>query len=480
LKLEPPKPVAVVIFGASGDLTHRKLLPALFHLFLEDMLPASFAIVGYARTELSDEEFREQARAAVSEYGRCLAEPEAWTEFAKHLSYVAGDFQAESAFSSLREHLAEVDRTMGTEGRRLHYCATPPEAYTDIVRRLGEARMNEEAHIIIEKPYGTDLQSARELDAVVHEVFEESQIFRIDHYLGKETVQNILVLRFANALFEPLWNNKYVDHVQLTVAEDIGIEGRGRFYERTGALRDMVQTHLLQVLTFLAMEPPASFEPERLRDEKVKVLRAMRPVRPEQVVRGQYRGYRDEKDVPPDSEVETYVALRAEIDNWRWAGVPFFLRAGKRLQRRWAEATVVFRDVPHQIFENAATGSAEPNRLAMRLQPDEGISVSFTVQRPGVGIALEQAALDFDYGQAFETPLVEAYELLLLEAMRGDHTLFTRQDGVERAWEVLQPILDDPPPVVVYEPGSWGPSGADGLIAPRRWHLQQPKDKMPQ
>lgn len=480
MKIEPPKPVAVVIFGASGDLTRRKLLPALFHLFLEDMLPASFAIVGYARTELIDEEFREQARAAVSEYGRCLAEPEAWAEFAKHLSYVAGDIQAEGAFSGLSERLAEVDRTMGTEGRRLYYCATPPEAYAGIVRRLGEARMNEEAHIIIEKPYGTDLQSARELDAVVHEVFDESQIFRIDHYLGKETVQNILVLRFANALFEPLWNNKYVDHVQLTVAEDIGIEGRGRFYERTGALRDMVQTHLFQVLTFLAMEPPASFEPERLRDEKVKVLRAMRPVRAEQVVRGQYGGYRDEKDVPPDSEVETYVALRAEIDNWRWAGVPFFLRAGKRLQRRQAEATVVFRDVPHQIFENAATGSAEPNRLAMRLQPDEGISVSFTVQRPGVGIALEQASLDFDYGQAFETPLVEAYELLLLEAMRGDHTLFTRQDAVERAWEVLQPILDDPPPVVVYEPGSWGPSGADELIAPRRWHLQQRKDKIPE
>ncbi|HET6771195.1 MAG TPA: glucose-6-phosphate dehydrogenase, partial [Actinomycetota bacterium] len=418
MKFEPPDPIAVVIFGASGDLTHRKLLPALFHLFLEKMLPSSFAIVGYARTELSDEDFREQARTAVTEYGRCLAEPDAWTEFAEHVSYVSGDFGNEGAFAHLRERLTDVDRTMGTEGRRLYYCATPPEAYADIVRRLGEAGMNRDAHVIIEKPYGTDLQSARKLDAIVHEVFDESQIFRIDHYLGKETVQNILVLRFANALFEPLWNNKYVDHVQLTVAEDIGIEGRGRFYERTGALRDMVQTHLLQVVTFLAMEPPASFEPERLRDEKVKVLRAMRPVRPEHVVRGQYRGYRDEKDVPSNSEVETFVALKIEIDNWRWAGVPFFLRAGKRLQRRQAEATVVFSDVPHRIFENAGTGGADPNRLAMRLQPDEGISISFTVQRPGVGIALEQASLDFDYGQAFDTPLVEAYELLLLEAMR--------------------------------------------------------------
>jgi glucose-6-phosphate 1-dehydrogenase len=473
LKLEPPDPIAIVIFGASGDLTHRKLLPALFHLFLEDMLPSSFAIVGYARTELAEEEFHGQARAAVTEYGRCVAEPDAWREFAKHLSYVSGDFAGHGAFARLREHLGEVDGTRGTEGRRLYYCATPPEAYADIIRRLGEEGMDENARIIIEKPYGTDLQSARALDAAVHEVFDESQIFRIDHYLGKETVQNILVLRFANALFEPLWNNHFIDHVQLTVAEDIGIEGRGRFYERTGALRDMVQTHLLQVLTFLAMEPPASFEPERLRDEKVKVLRAMQPVRAKDVVRGQYRGYRNEKDVPPDSEVETFVALRVEINNWRWAGVPFFLRAGKRLGRRQAEATVVFRDVPHQIFENAGTGSADPNRLVIRLQPDEGISLSFTVQRPGVGIALERASLDFDYGEAFETPLVEAYELLLLEAMRGDHTLFTRQDGVERAWEVLQAILDDPPPVAEYDAGSWGPAGADELIAPRCWYLRQ-------
>lgn len=479
MKVERPDPVAVVIFGASGDLTRRKLLPALFHLFLEGMLPTSFGIVGYARTELEDEEFREQARASVTEHGRCMAVPDEWREFAKHLSYVAGDFRSDGAFAGLRDHLAGVDRALGLEGRRLYYCATPPEAYADIVRRLGEAKMNEEAHIVIEKPYGTDLKSARALDAIVHEVFDESQIFRIDHYLGKETVQNILVLRFANTIFEPFWNSHYVDHVQLSVAEDIGIEGRGRFYERTGALRDMVQTHLLQVLTFLAMEPPASFEPEQLRDEKVKVLRAMRTVRAEQVVRGQYVGYRNEKDVPSESRVETFVALKAEIDNWRWAGVPFFLRAGKRLQRRQAEATVVFRDVPHQIFEAAGAERAEQNRLTMRLQPDEGVSIAFTVQRPGLGIALEQASLDFDYGQAFEAGLVEAYELLLLESMRGDHTLFTRQDTVERAWELLQPILDDPPEVVEYEPGSWGPPGADELIAPRRWHLREPKGSVP-
>jgi glucose-6-phosphate 1-dehydrogenase len=294
-------------------------------------------------------------------------------------------------------------------------------------------------------------------------------VFRIDHYMGKETVQNILVFRFANALFEPVWNRRYVDHVELTVAEDIGIEGRGRFYERTGAIRDMVQTHLFQVLTFLAMEPPAVLDPEQLRDEKVKVLRAMPPVGPEDVVRGQYRGYREEEGVTPGSGVETFVAMRVEIDNWRWAGVPFYLRTGKRLPRRVAEATVVFREVPHRIFDPGGIGGPEANRLTLRIQPDEGISLSFTVQRPGLGIALDDAALDFDYGRSFDTPLVEAYELLLIEAMRGDQTLFIRQEGLERAWEVLEPVFDDPPPVIPYDAGAWGPDEADALIAPRRW-----------
>jgi glucose-6-phosphate 1-dehydrogenase len=470
-KPSPPEPVAIVIFGASGDLTHRKLLPALYHLFVEGLLPARWAVAGYARTEMSDEDFRGMARASVEEFGRTKPEDEPWAEFAEGLSYVPGEFAAEGDMAHLREHLERVDRDRGTEGRRFFYCSTPPQAYPDIVARLGEEGMHEGSRIVIEKPFGTDLESAQELNGQVHEVFEESQVFRIDHYLGKETVQNILVLRFANSLWEPLWNRRYVDHVQLTVAEDIGIEGRGRFYERTGTIRDMVQTHLFQVLTFLAMEPPAAFEPERLRDEKVKVLRSMRICKPENLVRGQFGGYREEEGVADDSDVETFVAMRLEIDNWRWAGVPFFLRTGKRMKDKVAEAVVMFNEVPHQLFEHEGITGMEANRLAIRIQPDEGISLAFTVQRPGVGISLDRASLEFDYGSQFETPLVEAYEVLLLEAMRGDHTLFTRQDGVERAWEVLGEVIAGPPPVHPYDPGSWGPKQADELIAPRRWSL---------
>jgi glucose-6-phosphate 1-dehydrogenase len=469
-RLSPPEPQAIVIFGASGDLSHRKLLPALYHLFAEGLLPDPFAIVGFSRTEMSDDGFAETARAAVERHGKGPPDDETWKEFAQGLSYVSGSFTDEPTAARLREHLETLDESRGTEGRRFFYCATPPEAYPQIVEGLGEADLAANARIVIEKPFGTDLDSARELNRILHGVFDESRVFRIDHYLGKETVQNILVLRFANALFEPVWNRRYVDHVQLTVAEEIGIEGRGRFYERTGALRDMVQTHLLQVLCFLAMEPPPAFEPEALRDETAKVLRSMRICRPERVVRGRYSGYLEEEDVANDSDVETFAALEIEIDSWRWAGVPFLLRTGKRLPRKVSEATIVFRPAPMSLFEHEGIEEMGSNQLVIRIQPDEGISLAFHVQRPGIGITLDDAALDFDYGESFAgMPLVEAYEQLLFEAMHGDQTLFTRQDGVERAWEVLQPVFEAPPPVFAYEPGTWGPAEATALIAPRRW-----------
>jgi glucose-6-phosphate 1-dehydrogenase len=336
--------------------------------------------------------------------------------------------------------------------------------------------MHQDARIVIEKPFGRDLQSARELNRALHQVFDESQIFRIDHYLGKETVQNVLAFRFANGMFEPIWNRRYVDNVQITVAEEIGIEGRGAFFDRTGTIRDMIQTHLIQMLTFVAMEPPVSFDPDRLRDEKVKVLRAMNLCRPDRVVRGQYRGYRQEADVAPDSQTEAYAALELDVDNWRWAGVPFFLRTGKHLKRKVTEISLSFRDVPYNVFKGTEALPPGRDHLTMRIQPDEGITIGLNIKKPGLGMELDRATLEFDYEHSYHSELLEAYEYLILEAMEGDHTLFTREDEVERAWEILAPALEQPPPVAVYEPGSWGPIEADDLIAPRHWHVTLPPE----
>jgi glucose-6-phosphate 1-dehydrogenase len=469
--MNAPPPQAIVIFGASGDLTRRKLLPAFYHLFLEGLLPEGFVILGYARTEMDDEAFREHAREAIATYGRRPAEGQAWASFAARLQYVTGEFADPGAMDHIAKELREADARHGTAGGRFFYAATPPSAYPDIVARIGEAGLAEGAKIVFEKPFGYDLESARALNAAIHEVFDESQVFRIDHYLGKETVQNILAFRFANGLFEPVWNRRYIDHVQITVAENIGVEGRGQFYEQTGAIRDMVSTHLFQMLTFLAMEPPVSFEPDRLRDETVKVLRAMTLCDPTKVMRGQYRGYRGEPGVADDSQVETFAALEVAIDNWRWADVPFFLRTGKRLKDKVTEITLKFRKVPFNVFRGTDVDLPKRDHLTFRVQPDEGITLALNAKTPGPGLELGRVEMEYDYVEEFGRELADSYELLLLEAMEGDHTLFLRQDGVERSWEVLSPILAAPPSIVSYEPGTWGPPQADLLMAPRKWHL---------
>jgi glucose-6-phosphate 1-dehydrogenase len=476
MALAVPEPQIIVIFGASGDLTHRKIIPALYNLLREKMLPERFAIVGYARTQWTDEQFKEEARKSLEEFSRTSVDDEYWEPFSEALSYRYGAFDDEKAFHPLHDHLAELDKKLGTDGRRLYYAATPPSAFPVIIDRIGECPPQPEQKIVIEKPFGRDLKSARELNDILHKEFDESQIFRIDHYLGKETVQNITALRFSNGMFEPIWNRRYIDNVQITAAEEIGIEGRASFYEETGTLRDMVQTHLFQVLTFVAMEPPVTFDPDRLRDEKVRVLRSMQPIDPKGVVRGQYVGYRDEPDVPDDSQADTFAALQLEVDNWRWAGVKFNLRTGKKLRRKQTEISLSFKEVPYNVFRGTDATPLGRDALIMRVQPNEGITLALNIKKPGVGLELDRAELHFNYGESYSGPLIEAYETLLLEAMEGDHTLFTREDEVERAWEILDPVLKDPPPVEFYEPGTWGPEEADALVLPRHWHLT-PEDE---
>jgi glucose-6-phosphate 1-dehydrogenase len=463
---------AAVIFGASGDLTKRKLLPAFWHLWLQGRLPKGFALVGYARSEITAEEFRQSTFDSLKEASAHPPEGEAWEEFSRRLSYYQGEFSEPGAMNDFATYLEKVDAECGTEGRRFFDAAVPPTVYAEIVHRIGEAGMEKDAKIVLEKPFGRDLQSARELNEVIHSVFDESQVFRIDHYLGKETVQNILAFRFANGMFEPIWNRRYIDHVQITVAEEIGIEGRGAFYEQIGNIRDMISTHLFQVMTFVAMEPPVSFAPDRLRDETVKALRSADVADVDRVLRGQYVGYRNEPGVAPDSTTETFSMMQIDIDNWRWAGVPFFLRTGKGLAQKMSEITLKFRKVPFNVFRGSDMDLPMRDHLTVRVQPNEGITIGFNVKQPGPGMHLGRAAMDFDYDESFaHTELADAYELLILEAMRGDHSLFIRQDGVERAWEILEPVLERPTPVCFYEKGAWGPPEADDLIAPRKWHV---------
>jgi glucose-6-phosphate 1-dehydrogenase len=471
----------LVIFGASGDLARRKLLPALYDLAHEGLLPKGYAIVGSGGSPLDDAGFRERARAAVMEFSRHRLVEERWQSFAQALSYVAAPLDAPGAFAPLREHLTRLDREQNGGGRPLFYCGTPSSAFPTIIRRIGEAGLQEDARIVLEKPVGHDLASARELGRIVREVFDESQVFRIDHYLGKEAVQNILVFRFANSMVERAWSREVVDHVQITVAESSGIDRRGRYYEEAGALRDIVQNHLLQVLAFVAMEPPDSLAPEAVRDRKTELLDAVRPFDVAELVRGQYaagvveggevRGYREEERVKPDSTVETFVALRAWIDNPRWRGVPFFLRAGKRLPYRATEVVIVLREAAARLFEGTTVPSLAAHHLTLRIQPDEGISLVFRAKEPGPGMVLDTVPMDFSYGGSFRTRPTEAYERLLHDAMAGDQTLFLREDAVERSWEIVAPVLDASGTAHPYAAGTWGPSAANTLIAPRGWLL---------
>jgi glucose-6-phosphate 1-dehydrogenase len=496
-----PVPCVFVIFGASGDLTRRKLIPALYNLAVSRLLPPGLSIVGFALTEMSEDQFRANMRAAVSEFSRRKPIDEAvWGDFVSRLHYVTGRFEEPASYARLREKLEQLDRTNGTRGNRLYYLAIPPSAFRAVNDNLAGAGMvaTEESpsytRLIIEKPFGRDLASAEGLNRDLHRVFAERQIFRIDHYLGKETVQNLVALRFGNTIFEPLWNRNHIDHVQVTVAEDIGVEGRGKFYEEAGTSRDIVQNHLLQLLMVTAMEPPVAFTADEVRDEKVKVLRALKPIVGDDVaratVRGQYgpgnfagkpvSGYRQEPNVSPTSNVETFVAMQLEIDNWRFAGVPIYIRAGKRLPKRITEISVHFKRVPHALLAHdhlasrtAAAGGdgagVEPDVLAIRIQPDEGIGLRFVAKVPGPTMTLRPVTMDFRYGSTFGGSGPEAYERLILDAMLGDPTLFARADEVAAAWRFMTPILEawekqPPADFPNYAAGTWGPKQAFELI----------------
>jgi glucose-6-phosphate 1-dehydrogenase len=492
-----PDPCVVVIFGASGDLTKRKLLPALYHLEQSGLLPKDFAVVGVARRPLEQSFAPDMKDGIVSGGGVDTSDPKL-DPFVGRVQYHAMNFDDAAGYDALKKLLADLDNKFGTKGNRLFYLATAPEYFSDIIKYLGDHCMAKPKdcgdgknwiRVIIEKPFGHDLESAKALNDEVNKVFDEDQIFRIDHYLGKETVQNILVFRFANGIFENVWNRNYIDHVEITAAESIGIEGRGPFYETAGALRDVVQNHVMELLSFVAMEPPVSFEAAAVRAEKVKVWKAIPKIHPADTVRGQYGpgivdgksvpGYRQEDRVHPRSQTETYAALRLEIENWRWAGVPFYIRAGKRLAKRVTEITIQFKQPPLLLFKDAEGRGGEgikPNVLSMRIQPDEGISLRFGAKTPGPSMTIGPVNMDFSYADAFGRSSANGYERLLLDAMFGDATLFAHRDGVEATWSLMTPILEawskDPiKDLPNYAAGTWGPATADAMLISdgRRW-----------
>ena len=475
-----PEPCALAIFGASGDLTQRKLMPALYALAYRNLLPREFAVVGVARTQMSTDDFRERMRQAVVDHARDEFRDDVWEELAEGLRYVATDFADENGEQVVIDCLTDLDSSRGTMGNRVYYLAVPPAAIEEIVVQMGRQRATGGwTRLIVEKPFGHDLTSAQHLNEVVRAYFDESEIFRIDHYLGKETVQNMLVLRFGNGIFEPIWNRQFIDHVQITVAESLGIEGRANFYEQAGAIRDIVQNHLLQLVALTAMEPPIDFTADSVRNEKVKVLKAMHTPGPKHVIRGQYGpgyiegqdvpAYREEPGVAPDSFTETYVAAKLFVDNWRWADTPFYIRTGKRLPRRETTIAIQFKRAPHPPFEAAAGDGLRPNVLLVHVQPDEGVSLAIGAKVPGQGMTIRTVHMDFLYGGAFRVGLPEAYERLILDCLLGDATLFTRADEVEEQWAIVDamvaPWKRDRPSFPNYAAGTWGPAAADELLA---------------
>ena len=469
----------MVIFGASGDLTLRKLFPALYSLALNRLLPREFGVVGVARTPMTDEAFREKMRRSVEEHGSGPLREDVWAELAAGTHYVSTEFTHEGGEREVADRLRFLDETRGTQGNRVYYLAIPPKAMEPTVEQIGRQRTKSGfTRLIVEKPFGHDTVSARALNALLTRDFDESEIFRIDHYLGKETVQNMLVLRFGNGIFEPIWNRNMVDHVQITVGESLGVEGRAGFYEQSGAIRDIVQNHVLQLVALAAMEPPIDFDAESVRNEKVKVLRAIQTPGPRHVVRGQYGpgfveghevpGYRQEDGIAADSTTETYVAAKLYIDNWRWADTPFYVRTGKRLPRRETTLAIQFKRAPHPPFEIDSEDSLRPNVLLIHIQPDEGVSLTMSAKVPGQGMTIRPVHMDFSYGGHFRSNLPEAYERLILDCMRGDATLFTRADEVEEQWKLVDSMVAgwsrDRPVFPNYASGTWGPMAADELL----------------
>jgi glucose-6-phosphate 1-dehydrogenase len=488
----PVPPTTLVIFGATGDLARRKLLPALYNLAHEGALPERFNLIGASRRDQTDEEFRTQARESISQFSRQPPNPEVLEGLLGRMSYLGVPFDDTPGYAKIGEAMDRLDRENGLPLNRVYYLSTAPEFFPLITENIKENGLHRSEHsevrVVIEKPFGTDLASARSLQDVVHSVFRERQVFRIDHYLGKETVQNVMAFRFANYMFEPVWNRNYIDHIQITAAEDIGIGTRAGYYDQAGALRDLVQNHMLQLLTLVCMEPPATFEANKVRDEKVKVLQAIEPPTPEQVaeitVRGRYTrgvvggeevpGYLEEEGVPQDSDTETYAALKLEVHNWRWAGVPIVLRTGKRLARKVTEIAVQLKPVPHMAFQSKGSVGVQPNQLILTMQPNEGVSLSLGAKIPGASMRIRPVNMEFLYGTSFMSQSPEAYERLILDAMRGDATLFTRNDEVDAQWSIIDPILQawgsGSPPITEYEAGSPGPAAADELIGEgRHW-----------